>query len=382
MTSSTTSEDPSVSFTGWASTGTPELKRWSYHPRPLGPEDVEIEISHSGVCGSDIHAITIAYGPPLNGCCIPGHEIIGRVVAKGCDSRHQIGELVGVGGACDACGDCTECKTGFSQMCDKRTMTYNDTYKDGRGGVSYGGYADRVRVNGNYAIRIPAQISPAEAKALNAYQPIVLSPTAVLAIPAAPLLCAGITTYAPLKRYGAGPGKRVGVMGIGGLGHLGIQWASAMKCDEVVAISTSDSKREEARKLGATKFVNSKNPEEMKAAAMSMDIILCTAYDKNQPWADFLQLVAKNGHFVLLAAPELSFSVPGFVFLMNQISLVGSLIGGKESMQEMLEFAATHNVRPWIEKMPMNDANAAIKHMMEGRPRYRIVMETEAASRV
>ncbi|CAO3571121.1 unnamed protein product [Mortierella alpina] len=361
MASNNSSEDHSVSFTGWASTGTPELKKWSYHPRPLGPEDVEIEISHSGVCGSDIHAITSAYGPPLNGRCIPGHEIIGKVVAKGHHSRHQIGQLVGVGGACDACGHCTECSTGFSQMCHKRTMTYNDTYKDGRGGVSYGGYADRVRVNGNYATRIPAQISPAEA---------------------APLLCAGITTYAPLKRYGAGPGKRVGVMGIGGLGHLGIQWASAMKCDEVVAISTSDSKREEAKQLGATKFINSRNPEEMKAAAMSMDIILCTAYDKNQPWDDYLQLVAKNGHFVLLAAPELSFSVPGMVFLMNQISLVGSLIGGKESMQEMLEFAAVHNVRPWIEKMPMSDANAAIKHMMEGRPRYRIVMETEAASRV
>lgn len=126
---------------------------------------------------------------------------------------------------------------------------------------------------------------------------------------------------------------------------------------------------------------SSKNTEDMKAAAMSMDIILCTAYDKNQSWADLLQLVAKNGQFVLLAAPEVSFSVPGLAFMMNQISLVGSMIGDKDSMQEMLEFAARHNVRPWIEKMPMSDANAAIKHMMEGRPRYRIVMETEAASR-
>lgn len=164
MTSNTTSEDQSVSFNGWASTGTPDLKKWSYHPRPLGPKDIEIEISHSGVCGSDIHAITSAYGPPLNGCCIPGHEIVGKVVAKGNDSRHQIGDLVGIGGVCDACGDCRECKNGCNQLCDKRTFTYNDTYKDGRGGVSYGGYADRVRVNGNYAVRIPAQISPAEGK--------------------------------------------------------------------------------------------------------------------------------------------------------------------------------------------------------------------------
>ena len=180
-------------------------------------------------------------------------------------------------------------------------------------------------------------------------------------------------------QHGAGPGKKVGIIGIGGLGHLGIQWAAALKCDEVVAISTSDSKREESKKLGATKFVNSKNEAELTAAAQSMDIILCTSFDKNADWAALLNLVANNGKMVLLALPEAPLVIPAGAFIMRQVAMVGSAIGGREIVQEMLKFASAHNVRPWIEKMPMSDANAAVKHMMEGRPRYRVVMETAAA---
>ncbi|KAG0248638.1 hypothetical protein BG011_010067 [Mortierella polycephala] len=353
-------QDQSVTFNGWASTGTAHLKQWSYHPRPLGPKDVEMEISHCGICGSDIHTITSGWGELKNGPCISGHEIVGKVVAKGDSSHHQIGDLVGVGAMVDSCDDCKECNNGFHQLCLVKGMTYNDTFKDGRGGLTYGGYADRVRVNGEFAFKIPSNISAAEA---------------------APLLCAGVTTYSPLKAHGAGPGKTVGVIGIGGLGHLAIQWAHAMKCDEVVAISTSDNKREESKKLGASKFVNSKNPEEVAAAAKSMDIIICTSFDKNANWGELLQLVANRGKLVLLALPEAPLSIPANALLSREVSIVGSLIGGKEMVQEMLQFASEHNVRPWIEKMPMSDANAAIKRMMEGRPRYRIVMETEAASR-
>ncbi|KAF9904964.1 hypothetical protein BX616_001135 [Lobosporangium transversale] len=353
-------EDTSATFTGWASTGTANLKPFSYHPRPLGPKDVEIEITHCGICGSDIHTITEGWGKLKNGPCIPGHEIVGKIVATGSDnSPHKIGDLVGVGAMVDSCRSCEECKTGFDQFCEAKAFTYNDTFKDGRGGYTYGGYADRVRVNGEFVFKIPSQISPAEA---------------------APLLCAGITTYTPLKQYGAGPGKKVGVIGIGGLGHLGIQWARAMNCDEVVAISTSDSKRDEAKQLGATKFINSKKPEEMKAAAKSLDIIICTSFALDSDWAQLLSLVANHGKFVLLALPEKPIKVPGNSLISRGVSMVGSLIGGKEMVAEMLQFAAEKNVRPWIEKMPMNDANAAVKHMMEGRPRYRIVMETETAS--
>ncbi|KAF9085034.1 hypothetical protein BGX27_003639, partial [Mortierella sp. AM989] len=345
------SEDTSVTINGWASTGTATLKEFSYHPRPLGPKDVEVEISHCGICGSDIHTITSGWGELKLGPCIPGHEIVGKVVAKGSESHHNIGDLVGVGAQVDSCGECIECKKGFDQFCSSKAFTYNDTFKDGRGGLTYGGYADRLRVNGEFAFKIPEQISAAEA---------------------APLLCAGITTYSPLKHHGAGPGKKVGVIGIGGLGHLGIQWAHALGCDEVVAISTSDSKRDEATKLGATKFVNSKKPEDMKAAAHSMDIILCTSFATDTNWGEILSLVANHGKLVLLALPEKPLSIPGNSLISRAVSIVGSLIGGKPDIAEMLQIAAEKNVRPWIEKMPMSDANAAVKHMMEGRPRYRI----------
>ncbi|KAF8975157.1 hypothetical protein BGZ46_009386 [Entomortierella lignicola] len=354
------SEDTSATFNGWASTGTAQLNKFSYHPRPLGPKDVEVEIKYCGICGSDIHTITSGWGELRLGPCIVGHEIVGKVVAKGDDSHHNVGDIVGVGAQVDSCGKCEECDKGYDQLCKKKAFTYNDTYKDGRGGLTYGGYADRVRVNSEFAFKVPAQISAAEA---------------------APLFCAGVTTYAPLKHHGAGPGKRVGVIGIGGLGHLGIQWARALNCDEVVAISTSDSKREEATKLGATKFVNSKKPEDMKEAAQSMDIILCTSFATDTNWGEVLSLVANHGKLVLLALPEQPLSIPGGALITRHVSIVGSLIGGKIDINEMLQFAADKNVRPWIEKMPMSDANAAVKHMMEGRPHYRIVMETEAASR-
>ncbi|KAG0364423.1 GroES-like protein [Gamsiella multidivaricata] len=355
------SEDTSVTFNGWASTGTPNLKPFSYHPRPIGPKDVEIEITHCGICGSDIHTITGGWGELKNGPCIPGHEIVGKIVEAGNKSHHKVGDLVGVGAMVDACGECNQCKSDNDQFCTKKCFTYNDTFKDGRGGQSYGGYADRVRVNSDFVFKIPSEISAAEA---------------------APLLCAGVTTYTPLKIHKAGPGKTVGVIGIGGLGHLAIQWAHALKCDEVVAVSTSDNKREESKKLGATKFINSKKPEDMKAAAGSIDLLICTSFATDTDWAKVLSLVATHGKLVLLALPEDPLQIPANSLISRNVSIAGSLIGGKETVQEMLEFAAKHNIRPWIEKRPMSDPNAAVKHMMDGRPRYRIVMETEAASRL
>jgi len=156
-------EDHSATFHGWASTGTPNLKEWSYHPRPLGPKDVEIEISHCGICGSDIHTITGGWGS-IKEEVIVGHEIVGKVVAAGADSHHKVGDLVGAGAMVDACGECKDCKAGFDQMCKKRAFTYNDLFKDGRGGKAYGGYADRVRVNGEFVFAIPKNISLAEGK--------------------------------------------------------------------------------------------------------------------------------------------------------------------------------------------------------------------------
>ncbi|KAG0240176.1 hypothetical protein BGW41_007158 [Actinomortierella wolfii] len=351
--------DQSVSFHGWASRGTSTLEQWSYHPRPLGKRDVELAITHCGICGSDIHTMTQGWGPLQLGPCITGHEIVGTVVARGDEAPHALGDRVGVGAMVDSCKECEYCKAGLDQQCTKSAFTYNDKYKeDGRPGITYGGYADRVRVPGDWAFKIPEAISSAEA---------------------APLMCAGITTYAPLARYGAGPDKRVGVLGLGGLGHLGVQWAAAFKSKEVVVISTSDSKREEAKKLGATRFVNSRKPEEMAAAAGSIDLLIITSFGTDTDYNQVLSLVANNGTCVLLAVPEKPISLNPSSLIHRHINFTGSLIGGRAITQEMLEFAAKHNVRPWIEKMPMSDANAAVKHMIEGSPRYRIVMYTEAA---
>ncbi|KAF9148207.1 hypothetical protein BG015_010069 [Linnemannia schmuckeri] len=354
-------EDTTTTFTGWATTGALPLKQFSYHPRPLGSKDIEVEVTHCGICGSDISTLTGGWGA-LPGPCITGHEVVGTVVAAGPQSLHQNGSLVGVGGLVNSCGDCKDCNNGFQQLCAMKTFIFNDVYHDGSNAVPQGGFADRVRVSSEFAYKIPSEISPAEA---------------------APLLCAGITTYTPLKHFGAGPGKRVGVMGIGGLGHLAIQWAAAFKADEVVAISTSDSKREEAKKLGATKFVNSRNEEERKATRHSLDILLVTSNDKDANWAELIDYVANHGTLVFLALPEVAtVAVPPSALLMRHISIAGSLTGGREITQEMLEFAAEHNVRPWITTMPMSDANAAVKVTIEGRPRYRVVMETEAAARL
>ncbi|KAF9104535.1 hypothetical protein BGX29_001709 [Mortierella sp. GBA35] len=356
-------EDLTTTFTGWASYGSLPLKKFSYHPRPLGPEDIEIEITHCGVCASDAHTTTGGWGELTLGPCIVGHEIAGTIVAAGPKSVRSVGESVAVGCIVDTCGgDCKDCKEGSDQLCKQAVYTYNNVYKDGSEAKTYGGYADRLRVKSKWAYKIPKEITTAEV---------------------APLLCAGITTYAPLKKYGAGPGKKVGVLGVGGLGHLGIQWAAAMNADEVVAISTSDSKREEAKKLGATKFVNSKNEEERKSINRSLDIFLLTSNDRNTDWAELIEYVANKGILVLLALPEVpTIAVPPVSVVFREISIVGSMIAGLSLTQEMLEFAAKHGVRPWIEKMPMSDANAAMMHLLEGSPRYRIVLETEAATRL
>ncbi|KFH61757.1 hypothetical protein MVEG_12407 [Podila verticillata NRRL 6337] len=354
-------EDKSATFTGWAYTDSQTLKPWAYHPRPLGPKDVEIEITHGGCCGSDVHIICGRMVNPTVGPIIAGHEIIGKVVAAGPESGHQVGDLVGSGGLTNACGDCVECNAGQEQLCSKMTLVFNDYFKDERGGIPQGGFADRVRINGDFVHKVPSNISPAEA---------------------APLFCAGLTTYSPLKNHGAGPNKTVGVIGIGGLGHLAIQWAAAMKCKEVVAISTSDNKRDEAFKLGATKFVNSKDPEQFKAAFHSIDILLVAGISKDVDWNELLSLVANRGTFVLLAVPESLMTFSPYELLMREVNVTGSLIGGRRITAEMLEFASKHNVRPWIEKRPMSDINAAVQYVIDGKPRYRVVLETEAAAKI
>ncbi|KAF9953711.1 hypothetical protein BGZ70_000143 [Mortierella alpina] len=354
-------EDPSVTFTGWAvvPNGKGILQKWGYHPRPLAAEEVEILITHCGVCGSDIHFASEGWAA-IERPAIPGHEIVGTVVARGDRSAHRIGERVGVGCLVGACRKdlCEWCAEGKDQFCAQKTVTFNAPYLDGRGGISQGGLADRIRVYDDYAFKIPDIIPSAEA---------------------ASMFCAGITTYTPLKRYKAGPHSRVGVIGIGGLGHIALQFAKALGCKDIIAISGRDNKKEEAFKLGATRFINSSDQEQVKAAARSMDICLCTNASKTNNWDEYLSMMAPLSQLVILALPEEPITLRGLQMVGQDISIVGSHLGSKSDIAEMLDFAAKHNIRPWVEKRPFEECNEAFKDVHAGKPRYRIVLETDAA---
>ncbi|KAG0255001.1 hypothetical protein BG011_005400 [Mortierella polycephala] len=361
MQETTKAEDPSATFTGWAAVpnGHGILQKWSYHPRPLTADEIEIKISHCGICGSDIHFSSEGWGP-ITRPAIPGHEIVGTVVKRGDAAIHQVGDRVGVGCIVAACrkDPCEWCAKGEDQFCEHMTITFNAPYKDGRGGISEGGFADRVRVYGDYAFKIPSAISSPEA---------------------ASFFCAGITTYTPLKRYKAGPNTRLGVIGIGGLGHMALQWARAMGCKEVVAISGRDNKREEAMKFGATKFINTSDKEQIKAAAKSIDLCLCTNASKDNNWDEFLSMMAPLSQLVLLALPEVPISFTGSHLVNQDVAIIGCHLGNKADIEEMLEFAVKHNVRPKVEKRPFEECNEACKDVHAGKPRYRIVLEMDGA---
>ncbi|KAJ3370679.1 hypothetical protein GGF31_003993 [Allomyces arbusculus] len=328
-----------------------ELVAWEYDAPALTGEHVEIEISHCGVCHSDVHTLDEGWGPtkfPI----IVGHEIVGRITAVGHHVKHlKVGDRVGVGAMCGACLHCKQCKTGHDNVCNSATFTYNATHPEGH--MAYGGYAEAVRVPAEYAFKLPEAL-----------------PSDV----AAPLLCAGITVFAPLKRYWK-PNARVGVVGIGGLGHLAIQFAAALGATETVALSTSDRKRKDAERLGASKFVIVKSAEDFKAHANSLDLIICTASSVLMDYDQYLSLLDVNGTFVVVGLPEDSVKINFSSLIMKQRTIAGSLIGGRADIEEMLEFAAKKKVHPWIEKVPMKDVNKAIARLRKNDVSYRFVLE-------
>ncbi|KAJ3359235.1 hypothetical protein GGF32_009528 [Allomyces javanicus] len=327
------------------------LVPWTYDAAPLGSDDVEIEISHCGVCHSDLHTLDEGWGPTTFPVIV-GHEIVGRISAVGSHVKHlTVGDRVGVGAQCGACLHCQRCVRGRDNVCPKAIFTYNATHPEGH--AAYGGYADAVRVPSAYAFKIPESL-PSDA--------------------AAPLLCAGITVFAPLKKHWI-PNARVGVVGIGGLGHLAIQFARALGATEVVALSTSDRKRKDATALGATQFVALKTADDFKAHADSLDLIVCTASSHEMDWDSYFELLDAGGKFIVVGIPEAPISLSLDKLIFAERSLVGSLIGARGNIVEMLEFAAKHNVRPWIEKMPMKDVNTAIARLRKGDVSYRFVLE-------
>ena len=320
--------------------------------REVGPTDVLIEIAYCGVCHSDLHQAREDWGPALFPM-VPGHEIVGYVTAVGANvDKYQIGDRVGVGCMVDSCRTCEQCAAGEEQFCESGpTMTYNGFERD-RKTMTFGGYSQRITVDQAFVVRVP------EALPLDR---------------AAPLLCAGITTYSPLKRFGCGPGRKVAVMGLGGLGHVGVRIARAMGA-EVTVISTSERKRADAAELGVHDFLVSTDAKAMKAAAGRFDLILDTVsavHDLNSA----LNLLRTDGTLVLVGVPEEALPVQPFAIIGRRRRLAGSLIGGIAETQEMLDFCAQHGVLADIETVAMADINQAWERLLKNDVRYRFVID-------
>ncbi|KAJ2607565.1 hypothetical protein H4S08_004779 [Coemansia sp. RSA 1365] len=338
-----------------------KVEPWSYKPRPIGQHDVEIEIMHSGICGSDLHTLKAEW-EKTDYPAIVGHEIVGRVVTKGENvTRFSEGDIVGVGAQVYGClqDKCSECSRGLDPHCSEAVYTYNEKYPDGE--QAQGGYATAVRVDANYAFKIPDAIA-------NGYLEY-----------APPLMCAGVTTFAPMIRKGVKKGDKVGIVGIGGLGHLAIQFAHALGA-EVYAFSHSPNKKQQCLDLGATHFINTSDEENLKSVHRKLDYLFVTSssqsneYNKYMSWMDFGAMI------VLLALPAGKMSFGAGEFTSSEVLITGSLIGGVDVLQKTLDFAAEHNIRPIIERLPMEKVNEALERVNSGKARYRIVLDNPVSS--
>ncbi|EOY5422492.1 NAD(P)-dependent alcohol dehydrogenase [Cronobacter dublinensis] len=321
--------------------------------REPGEHDVQIAISYCGVCHSDIHQARAEWAGTLFPC-VPGHEIVGRVTATGAQvSGFTPGDLVGVGCIVDSCKHCEECDDGLENYCDHMTGTYNFPTPDAPG-HTLGGYSQQIVVHERYVLRIR-------------------HPESQLAA-VAPLLCAGITTYSPLRHWHIGPGKKVGIVGIGGLGHMGIKLAHAMGA-QVVAFTTSESKRDAAKTLGADDVVVSRNPDEMQAHAKSFDFILNTVAAPHSLDA-FTALLKRDGTMTLVGAPASPHPSPEvFNLIFKRRAIAGSMIGGIAETQEMLDFCAEHHIVADIELIRADEINEAWERMIKGDVKYRFVID-------
>ena len=328
-----------------------DLAPWNFERREVGPHDIEIEILYCGVCHTDLHAIKNDWFPgifPL----VPGHEIVGKVASIGAHvTKFKIGDLAGVGVMVDSCRNCEDCNNGQEQFCQvSAVQTYNNLGKDGK--PVYGGYSSNNVVNEDFAHHISEKLDLAAV---------------------APLLCAGITTYSPLRKWKVGKGHKLGVVGLGGLGHMGVKFGIAFGA-EVTVLSTSESKREDARLLGAHHFVVTKNPDEVAAVTGKFDFILDTVaadHDVNL----YLPLLRTNGTFITVGMPVEPFHVPSFSLASGNKTVTGSGAGGLPETQEMLDFCAEHNIVSDIELIDIKDIHASFDRMLKGDVRYRFVID-------
>jgi len=322
--------------------------------RAPGAHDVQIDIAFCGVCHSDLHQVRGEWAGTLYPC-VPGHEIVGRVSAIGAHvSRHQPGDLVGVGCIVHSCGRCADCGAGLENYCDHMTGTYNSPTHDAPG-HTLGGYSQRIVVDERYVLKV---------RHPEAQLPAV-----------APLLCAGITTWSPLRHWNTGPGKKVGIVGIGGLGHMGLKLARALGA-HVVAFTTSSSKAASAIALGAHEVVVSRNADEMAAHVKSFDLIVDTVAAPHELDA-YTQLLKRDGTLTLVGAPSAPHPSPAvFSLIMKRRAIAGSMIGGIPETQEMLDFCAEHGIVADIEMIRADQIEAAYERMVKGDVKYRFVIDS------
>jgi uncharacterized zinc-type alcohol dehydrogenase-like protein len=325
---------------------------FTFERREPGAHDVLIEIQFCGVCHSDIHQARDEWGGSIFPM-VPGHEIVGRVARVGAEvSRFKEGDIAGVGCFVDSCRACENCREGLEQYCEGHlVVTYNGTEKD-ETTPTYGGYSSQIVVDENYTLKIPSGLDPAGA---------------------APLLCAGITTYSPLRHFKVGAGQRVGVVGLGGLGHMGVKLAASMSA-EVTVFSTSEEKESDARKLGAHHFILTKEPERLEPLKSKFDFIIDTVsadHDVNL----YLNLLRRDGALVLVGLPEEPLEVSAFSVVANRRRFAGSSIGGIRETQEMLDYCAAHNITSDVEVIPIQRIEEAYARTIKGDVRYRFVID-------
>ncbi|MFD2600128.1 NAD(P)-dependent alcohol dehydrogenase [Sphingobacterium corticis] len=343
-----------ISTKGYAAMNAGEdLVEWTFERRDLGPKDVQFDILFCGVCHSDLHQIRNDWFEGIFPM-VPGHEIVGRVAKIGDEvSKFKVGDLVGTGCMVDSCGKCESCHDGEEQYCaEGNIQTYNNVNKYTDGMPTYGGYSKTIVVKEEFVLHVPENLDIAGT---------------------APLLCAGITTYSPLRHWKVGKGSKLAVLGLGGLGHMAVKFGVAFGA-EVTVLSTSESKREDAKRLGAHHFVITTNKDEFKAAAKSFDFILDTVSAEHDI-ASYMSLLKTNGTHICVGVPPKPAQIPPFSLIMSRNSVAGSMIGGIAETQEMLDFCGEHNITSDVEVINMNYIDEAYSRMEKNDVKYRFVID-------
>jgi alcohol dehydrogenase (NADP+) len=334
-----------------ASVAKATLAPFSFDRRTPGDHDVAIEIKFCGICHTDVHQARDEWGGGIFPM-VPGHEIAGVVTSVGSKvTKFKPGQHVGVGCIVDSCRHCVECREAEEQYCSTGAVfTYNG--RDYEGNVTQGGYSDKIVVNEDFVLRIPDNLP------LNA---------------SAPLLCAGITLYSPLKHWGAGPGKRIAIIGLGGLGHMGVKIAHALGA-EVTVLSQSLKKQDDGKRLGADHFYATSDPQTFEKLKNSFDLIINTVPAANN-WDQFIGLLATDGALVMVGVPDDAVAINGFPLIAKRRSVAGSMIGGIAETQEMLDFCGRHNIASDIELISIQQVNEAFDRVVKGDVRYRFVID-------